>query len=259
METPDELRRNDDVEQLKAEISETQSELQHTVAEIQERLSPAHLKHQAADSVREAATNAREATIGRVQYMMRGQNPIPFALIGVGAAWLLMANRRRGNGYTDYTDYDESWSNSTSYISSDDEFASPYVAEGAESRGGRWANGARERTAHVRERASHMSSQARERARRAASQARSRWDTMVHDNPLAVGIAAVAAGALVGAALPRTDMENQYLGETRDSLVESAKEMAHDSLDSAREAAKDTVGNVLGGSSTASPSNESKR
>jgi hypothetical protein len=109
--------------------------------------------------------------------------------------------------------------------------------------------GARDRASHVGERASEIGAQARERARRTAMQARSRWGGMMNDNPMALGIAALAAGALVGAALPRTETENQYLGETRDSLVESAKSMAHDSVDSAREVAKETVSKVIGGES----------
>ena len=96
MEKPDELSSDSDVEQIKAEISETQVELQQTVAEIQDRLSPAHLKDQAASTV-------RDATIGKVQHMMQGNNnSIPYALIGIGAAWLLASRRssdRRWNGY----------------------------------------------------------------------------------------------------------------------------------------------------------------
>jgi hypothetical protein len=139
MERPDELNSNADVEQLKAEISDTQAELQQTVAEIQDRLSPANLKNQAADTVRDAATNVREATIGRVHQMVRGQNPIPYALIGIGAAWLLMNNRsrRQWNGSSDYTEYDSSWETSTSYLSSEDEFSSPYVGEAFTDESGR--------------------------------------------------------------------------------------------------------------------------
>jgi hypothetical protein len=158
----------------------------------------------------------------------------------------------RGDGYRDYdeySEYDASWSNSTSYISSDDEFASPYTSESGGARRP-WMSGARDRAAHMGERASEIGAQARERARQTAMQARSRWGGMMNDNPMALGIAALAAGALVGAALPRTETENQYLGETRDSLVESARAMAHDSVDSAREAAKETISKVTGSSNT---------
>jgi ElaB/YqjD/DUF883 family membrane-anchored ribosome-binding protein len=234
MERPDELNANPDVQQLKAEISDTQVELQQTVAEIQDRLSPAHLKHQAADTVREAATNVREATIGRVQHMVRGQNPIPYALIGIGAAWLLANNRssRRWDGDDDYAEYDSSWNSSTSYISSEDEFNSPYAGEfrdtGSTGRG--VGQRAAELSSDARQRAAEMSREARQRARRVAMQARSRWNTMLDDNPMALGIAALAAGALVGAALPRTETENEYLGETRDSLVDSARTMAQETV-----------------------------
>jgi hypothetical protein len=254
METPDELKSNPEVQQLKAEISDTQAELQQTVAEIQDRLSPAHLKHQATDTVREAATNVKEQTIGRVQHMVRGQNPIPFALIGIGAAWLLASNRssRRWDD-SEYSDYDSSWSSSTSYISSEDEFASPYAGElGSSAAYG--STGSSGRAQEARRRAAELSSEARQRARRVASQARSRWDTMMHDNPMALGIAALAAGAIVGASLPRTEMENEYMGETRDNLMESARSMAHDSVDSAKSMAKEAVEKVAGGSTGSSSS-----
>ena len=244
METPDELRSNADVQQLKAEISDTQAELQQTVADIQDRLSPAHLKHQAADTVREAATNVREATIGRVQHMVRGQNPIPFALIGIGAAWLLASNRSSRRWDNDeYSEYDTSWGTSTSYIAADDEFASPYQGE---FQSGTTASGAGRLTEEARHRAAEMSAQARERARRVANRARSQWEMMLHDNPMALGIAALAAGAVVGAALPRTEVENEYLGETRDNLVQSARSMAEESVESAKSVAKETIQKVTG-------------
>lgn len=238
MERPDELKANPDVRRLKAEISETQVELQQTVAEIQERLSPAHLKDQAADTMRDAATNVRDATIGRVEDMVRGQNPLPYALIGIGAAWLLAGNRssRRWDGRRDYADYDASWNSSTSYRSSNDEFGAPYAGESS----------LRQTANDARQTASDLGRQAGHRARRAASEARSRWDMMLYDNPMAIGIAALAAGALVGAALPRTEVENEYMGDTRDSLVESARDMATDSVESAKSMAKETLQQVTG-------------
>jgi hypothetical protein len=245
MERPDELKTNPEVQQLKAEISDTQAELQQTVAEIQDRLSPDNLKHQAADSVRDAAHNVREATIGRVQHMVRGQNPIPYALIGIGAAWLLASNRssRRWNG-RDYTEYDASWDTSTSYTSSEDEFASPYAGAAFADESGR-SGGLGRATSDARRRAADASRQAAERARRAASRARSRFDMMLHDNPMALGIAALAAGALVGAALPRTEVENEYMGETRDHLIDNARTMATEGVESVKQTAKETLSDTV--------------
>ena len=246
MERPDDLNGNEDVRHLKAEISDTQAELQQTVAEIQDRLNPAALKHQAADTMRDAASNVRDATIGRVEHMVRGQNPIPYALIGIGAAWLLASrSSRRSNGRAEYREYDASWDQSTSYLSSEDEFASPYVGESftdTSEGSGRLGQAGSE----ARRRAAEASRQARERARRVASKARSRWEDMMHDNPMALGIAALAAGAVVGAGLPRTHVENEYLGETRDQLLDSARAVAHDTAEKARSTAKDTIEKVTG-------------
>jgi hypothetical protein len=245
MERPGELTPEAERAHLKATISETQTELQQTVAEIQDRLSPANLTHQAADGVREAAGHARAATIERVHRMMRGQNPLPYALIGIGAAWLL-ANNRRGrqwNGHSDYDEYDGSWANSPSsfaggeaYGSYDGETRGDYQGEGD----GRLAQ-ARD---DARRRAYALKQQARDRAGRVARQARSQWDHMISDNPMALGIAALAAGAVVGAVLPRTEVENHYMGETRDQLLDSAKSAADSGVETARQAAKETIQKV---------------
>jgi hypothetical protein len=49
------------------------------------------------------------------------------------------------------------------------------------------------------------------------------WETM-NENPLAVGATAVAVGALVGLALPSTSVENRWMGEHRDELLDETKE-----------------------------------
>jgi len=93
-----------EMEALKAEIHQTRVAMGETIAALQERLDPTRLKDQATESV-------REATIGRVEKMARNvgdragdagrsvvdvvrENPLPLAMIGVGAGWLFM-NRKR--------------------------------------------------------------------------------------------------------------------------------------------------------------------
>jgi hypothetical protein len=107
-------------------------------------------------------------------------------------------------------------------------------------------SGVNRRRTSVRQRASDVGVQAREQARRVAGRARSGWDHLLQDNPLALGIAALAAGAIVGAALPRTETEDEYLGETRDSLVETARSKAQEGVESARTIAKETIHKVTG-------------
>jgi hypothetical protein len=199
MERPDQLSSDPEVRQLKAEISETQADLQQTVAAIQDRLSPANLKEQ-------AATTVRDATLGKVQHMTQGNSSIPYALIGIGAAWLL-AGRSSNRQWNGYEGNDRGWTGSSPSATS-----SSSTSE--------WRDAASERAAEVAE-----------RARFAAYKARNRWESLLEENPLALGIAALAAGALIGASLPQTEVENQYLGETRDQVLDSAREIAHDAVE----------------------------
>jgi hypothetical protein len=58
---------------------------------------------------------------------------------------------------------------------------------------------------------------------------------LIDDNPLGVGVIAVAAGAALGMLLPSTDIERQTMGEARDDLVEQAESQVHQALDSVDE------------------------
>jgi len=253
--TPDS---NDDVEQLKAEIHDTQAELQETVAEIGERLSPSHLKEQAASTV-------REATVGRVEDMMnragdkiehaadttrraadtatRGvrENPMPYALIGVGVAWLIASSQRNRTSMSgDYRRRSE-YRNRDEYGSADYGSVAGYDSRtDFSTRGdyttGEWS-GASTRSSLSTEAEgawNAASSVAQDTSRMAAMRLRDqrrRMESMLRDNPMVLAAAALAAGAVIGSALPTTEFENEYLGETKETMMESAREMAQNAAE----------------------------
>jgi hypothetical protein len=205
-----------DIRQLRTEISENQAQLHDTVAEIQERLSPTHLKEQ-------ATTAVRDATVGKVKDMMNragetaGQmgrttreaaeqvasevrsNALPYALIAIGASWLLATRHRTSR-----------WDGNDSEYDREQYSRSPVAAH----RG-----------------VDYSSSGARDRSRDVATRARGRFERMLNDNPLVLGVAAMATGAIVAAALPATELEQRYLGEASETIVESAKEAAQDAVE----------------------------
>lgn len=96
-------------------------------------------------------------------------------------------------------------------------------------------------------------------ARRAAHDARLSSEAMMHkgmrrasnlleDQPLVMGALAVAAGAAVGAMLPRTKFENDTMGESRDRLFAEAEAVFHEERDmamaSVRKAGKSVAAEV---------------
>lgn len=78
------------------------------------------------------------------------------------------------------------------------------------------------------------------RSRRAAMRTKeSFWENM-NDNPLAVGAVLAIVGAAVGAAIPTSDYENKLMGETRDRLLDEAKERAQDVVERVQTVVDDT-------------------
>lgn len=114
------------------------------------------------------------------------------------------------------------------------------------------ASTARDRVAgaagSVRESASHLGDRARTKAqslgyktRYQARQAQtSFWETMER-NPLAVGVATLALGLVAGLSLPSTRREDEMLGETRDRMLENAKEMGREALEKGKQVASTAV------------------
>jgi len=89
----------------------------------------------------------------------------------------------------------------------------------------------------TREQAQYVAREARYRANEAGDM----FERALEERPMAVGIAALALGALVGMALPETRVENRYMGETRDNLVENAKSVAQDTVQKAQRVAHEAT------------------
>jgi ElaB/YqjD/DUF883 family membrane-anchored ribosome-binding protein len=105
--------------------------------------------------------------------------------------------------------------------------------------------GARERvvdaTGAARERASELSWQARERARYQARQAQMGFWQSMEERPLAIGAAALALGVVAGLLVPSTRKEDELMGETRDRLMERAKEVGGEALEKGKQVASVAV------------------
>lgn len=98
-----------------------------------------------------------------------------------------------------------------------------------------------EATGEARERAAELSWRARERARYQARQARlGFWETM-EERPLALGAAALALGVVAGLMIPSTRKEDELLGETRDRLLERAREVGEEALEKGKQVASVAV------------------
>src|SRR5215203_5821825 len=112
----------EETEQIKAQIEETRSQMGETIDAIQERLSLSNVSDQVSETVSSAIETAKDtaydATIGKAVNFMKNvgdgfsdsgafrtvrNNPLPFALIGLGTGLLVYQgytrkSSRTGNG-----------------------------------------------------------------------------------------------------------------------------------------------------------------
>ncbi len=116
----------------------------------------------------------------------------------------------------------------------------------------------REGTSYAGEQIHEGADYLREQARRQSYQAQHQFNNAMNQNPLAVGALALAAGALIGLAVPSTPVENEWMGETRDRFIHDAEEVvkakaeetverlknvAQETQSAAKEAVREQTGN----------------
>jgi ElaB/YqjD/DUF883 family membrane-anchored ribosome-binding protein len=272
--------------EIKHEIERTRVEMSETLGEIQERLRPDHLIQQAKDTVTDAATGkvrtimhsagetatmvadqTRDASRTAADYVR--MHPVQIALIAGGITWWLLRQRGASDdwegaseGWQDGQGYDEGYGYDTTgrpLSAKAGEYASS-----ARDTVGEYASSARETVGEYASSAADSARRARQRVRSAATNTRqgirratTSMDQWCREYPVAAGALAVAVGAAVGLSAPATEVENRYLGETRDQAMERARRAAGEIRDNVTQKAKDAAESVMDAAASASSSTSS--
>ena len=103
------------------------------------------------------------------------------------------------------------------------------------------ATGVADTASQVVDTARQGAQQAAQEAQYRAEQVGSRFGELMEDNPLIIGAAAVALGAVIGMAFPSTDKENQIFGEARDKVMDRAQEVASDTAQKVQHVAEEAT------------------
>jgi hypothetical protein len=245
-------------EEIKGEIEQTREDMAETIDAIQDKLRPRNIVANATERVKaatkegartmadyagEAAENVMHHTrdtAGGFMHTIR-DNPVPAALVGVGVAWLMTnaSRARRDDGWRARRDHSD-WSSGG---------RSTYAEEGRYEQGR--SGGLREQVSELGE---DLTSGARQFAegtsdavRRTGRRAQNQFQRMMNDNPLLVGAGALMLGVAFGLAVPETERENAWMGETRDAVVDRAQQVAGDAASAIQEKATgvaDAAGSV---------------
>jgi hypothetical protein len=88
----------------------------------------------------------------------------------------------------------------------------------------------------------HLGERVQQTSRQATRTVQRAWQ----DNPLLLGAASAVLGLIVGMAVPQSEVENEYMGEARDSAIEGVQQTVRDTVSKVQDAAGSVVGLVSG-------------
>jgi hypothetical protein len=254
---------------LRAEIRETRERMSDTLDELGTRLNPNRLKAQVKE-------NIRDATVGRVENMARNAagrvndtghglvdriraNPIPSAMIGIGLGWLLFGGRREDRTVWDRSHVTGDSSDGTAYVGdisattprlAQDDAAGgigesvsrePGVVDRVKERVTGIGETVRDTTGSMSDRAQHVAHNVSDSTRQRVHMASDRLDQTLNENPVAIGMVAMAVGMAAGLAVPESDRERRLMGEYRDQLVDRVRERVDDTRERVQHVAERVV------------------
>jgi len=260
----DDVTGGDEAANIEADIAETREQLTGTVEEIGHRLEPSTILGEAKQTVRDATVGKVETMTSTATDALSGagytiqetggglldtikQNPIPAAMAAVGIGWLW--THRSGSDSSRYmARTDSRYTNrggprSRTAWDSGYDSAAAWSAEGASSEGigekvgdlkdavSEKMSGVGDRMSGVGETVGSLPQQVGGNAQGLGRQAQQVLD----ESPLAVGAAALAIGAVIGMALPSTQVERRVLGPAGEKVIESVEGTATDALQKAQE------------------------
>jgi hypothetical protein len=186
-------------------------------------------------------------------------NPMPAALVGLGLGWIFlnrpssstsrMYDTRGASTYADYppgAEYGRGYGYSSRQAQGGGVSAAAgglsSAAEDVQDKVGQVTGRAQETAgevigqvqggaSQVIDQVQETGSQVVDQVQNRASQAQSFLQRQLEENPLVVGAVAVAIGGVLAATVRSTAREDQLLGEARDRLVGTAKELTQDTMD----------------------------
>jgi ElaB/YqjD/DUF883 family membrane-anchored ribosome-binding protein len=244
-------------QEIRAELDRTRASLDRAFDALGSRLTPSQLLWDGLDVFRSGATTGVSRAMKIAQ-----DHPLPACVIGVGVGWLLFENARGGRADLIYEEglgtepAREGHANAAVHKAAEvASRAGERVTETAEAirgqsveaaaavkdKASQAADAVRAQATRAAETVRHQASHAGEQARDVARRAGGEFDRMLREEPLTVGLGALAVGVLAGLLLPGTRREDEALGEVRDRKLEHARDAAREVLDKGKQVVRTAV------------------
>lgn len=239
--------------------------------ELHYRLSPDYMKYR----VKEKGRETGHSLMDRVK-----ENPLGAAMVGLGLFMMMRKHdddreyigyaRDYEIGYEPEVAYEPGYATGTTYgaeldrdepgmadrarermagaadsVREKTHDAADTVREKTEEAGERLRHGvdtAKERSREAMHRANMRMRQASMRTRMGARRTNQQFWSAYGDNPLMIGLAGLAVGAVLGAAIPETEKEDEMMGRLSDRATDRLRRQAREKVDQVRDVASTAAG-----------------
>lgn len=250
---------------VKENLSEAKDAVKKEIQEAKSAVRKATIGR-VEDMVSSAENTVKNTTTSVIDTIR--DNPIPAALAGIGLAWLFMNGRSSKRGFNAGQPWSPSMSGGRFQ---DGAHRIGHEAENAlhktEALGSEIADKVKQTSTDIASKVKETSTELATKVRDTANQVKqstvelkdqaqvaigefahkvedkagqwvestrrfeNRVEESVRQNPLVYGAVALALGTAIGASIPRSRIEDEYLGSASDQLAEKAESVAHEALD----------------------------
>lgn len=259
--------------EIKEDIQETRGQMDNTLDRLNQRLSPRSLLNNVFDWFEASpgsSTSGAKKTGGDILDFVR-DHPLPTLLTGAGIIWMIVEAKSSdepeipnygavepGSVRTSrslYRGYGGETYPSTTERGNSEPGAMDKLKEKAGAAGDALSDAGDAAKSQVTDAAEAIKGQARKTGRSlkrgkrqvisGLGEAEDRFKEAVEDYPLAVGTGFLGLGLLAGLLLPRTQMEDDFMGEESDQLVEAAKDKGGDLVERGKAVAERTADKAM--------------
>lgn len=230
--------------EIEEDVERTRARVSGTLDSLREKLAPGQMVDEVIERVTDYARGAGGAEFARNLGGAVRDNPLPVLLIGAGIGWLMLSGGssapertlhrisppqrippERGEHSSVVSDAVERVGEMAGAVGDAATRASSYVGDAA---------------SRAVEAGSDMISGAKDSGIGASRRAREGWSSaseLMETQPLLVGLLGVLAGAALGAVLPRTQAEDDLIGEAADAATARVSQFGRETAEQVRAAA----------------------
>lgn len=253
-----------DPAQLEREIDQKRNHIEGIVKALENKLTPGEIF----EEVLQMGKGGSRQMAGSLASTIKA-NPMPSLVTAVGLLWLYSSSRNSGSpivtsgvgintaATSSTTTY--ATDTSTTTLSTDQGYGSgqnynagqnygaghssgPGLRESASQKLGSAKDAVGSKLGSAKETVSQKTSAAADTVKQRASQASDGFSRMLDENPMAVGAIGIAVGALLGAIIPKTRKEDEWLGEHSDRITGQIKDVAKRGYEQVSTATREIAG-----------------